>query len=113
MEGWRRASESEQRVMSGVKRILSIDGGGIRGAMPVAFLARVEEITGKNIVEHFDLIVGTSTGGIIAVGLGLGLSAADILSFYREWGPGIFGYQSSMASGGWLSRSLAQMQDRV
>ncbi|NUB12803.1 patatin [Azospirillum brasilense] len=59
--------------------------------MPAAFLATLEERTGKKIVDHFDLIVGTSTGGIIAVGLGLGLSAGEILHFYKERGPGIFG----------------------
>lgn len=60
-------------------RILSIDGGGLKGAMPAAFLATIEEQTGQKIVDHFDLIVGTSTGGIIALGLGLGLPAAEIL----------------------------------
>jgi len=72
------------------KRILAIDGGGIKGAMPAAFLATVEEVTGKRLVDHFDLIAGTSTGGILALGLGLGLSAADLLAFYEEKGPGIF-----------------------
>ncbi len=41
--------------------------------------------------EYFDLIVGTSTGGIIALGLGMGMSAKDILNFYQDWGPSIFG----------------------
>ena len=53
-------------------RILSIDGGGLKGVMPAAFLYEVERITEKRIVDHFDLIVGTSTGGIIALGIGLG-----------------------------------------
>lgn len=74
-----------------MKRILSIDGGGIKGALPAAFLASVEEQTGRRIVDHFDLIVGTSTGGIIALGLGLGIPAAEILRFYIERGPDIFG----------------------
>ncbi len=66
------------------RRILSIDGGGIKGAMPAAFLATVEEATGKRLIDYFDLIAGTSTGGILALGLGLGLSAADLLAFYEE-----------------------------
>jgi hypothetical protein len=73
-----------------LRRILSIDGGGIRGVFPAALLATVEESIGRPVREHFDLIVGTSTGGIIALGLGLGLPAADILRFYEEHGPRIF-----------------------
>jgi hypothetical protein len=73
-----------------MKRILSIDGGGIKGVVPAAFLAQLEEALGESITHFFDLIAGTSTGGIIALGLGLGLSAADILHFYERLGPAIF-----------------------
>jgi patatin-like phospholipase/acyl hydrolase len=73
-----------------MKRILSIDGGGIKGVFPAAFLAEVEKVAGRPVAEHFDLIVGTSTGGIIALGLGLGLTAQEILSFYETRGPDIF-----------------------
>ncbi|RUP06109.1 MAG: patatin [Mycobacterium sp.] len=72
------------------RRILSIDGGGVKGVFPAAFLADVEEKLDRPIVDHFDLIVGTSTGGIIALGLGMGLSAKEILSFYQQRGPEIF-----------------------
>ncbi len=71
-------------------RILSIDGGGIKGVFPAALLARLEDQIGSPIADHFDLIVGTSTGGIIAIGLGLGLSAQEILTFYEKHGPEIF-----------------------
>ena len=74
-----------------MKRILTIDGGGIKGVFPASFLATVEDTIGDNIANYFDLIVGTSTGGIIALGLGLGLSAKEILDFYEESGPLIFG----------------------
>ena len=74
-----------------MKRILTIDGGGIKGVFPASFLATVEDTIGDNIAKYFDLIVGTSTGGIIALGLGLGLSAREILDFYEESGPLIFG----------------------
>lgn len=50
-------------------RILSLDGGGLRGLIPLLILKRIEEMTGKKIHELFDLIAGTSTGGIIAAGL--------------------------------------------
>jgi uncharacterized protein len=78
------------------RRILCIDGGGIKGAMPAAFLATIEEATGQRIVDHFDLIAGTSTGGILALGLGLGLSAKELLTFYEEKGPAIF-YQEHIS----------------
>lgn len=71
-------------------RILSLDGGGVRGAYSAAVLTEIEEGTGRRLAEHFDLIAGTSTGGIIAIGLGLGLSARDILTFYETRGPEIF-----------------------
>lgn len=71
-------------------RILSLDGGGIRGAFSAAVLARLEEQTGRSVVDHFDLITGTSTGGIIALGLALGLPAAQIREFYRTHGADIF-----------------------
>jgi patatin-like phospholipase/acyl hydrolase len=71
-------------------RILSIDGGGIRGVYPAAFLAGLEAQTGKRLVDHFDLLVGTSTGGLIALGLAAGKPAASLLNFYLEHGPTIF-----------------------
>ncbi len=71
-------------------RILSLDGGGIRGTFPAAFLARLEEHLEYPIGRYFDLIAGTSTGGIIAIGLGLGLSASEVLKLYVEQGPAIF-----------------------
>jgi patatin-like phospholipase/acyl hydrolase len=71
-------------------KILSIDGGGMKGLFSIAFLATIEKQTGKNIVDYFDLMVGTSTGGIIALGLGLGLSAQEVLNFYTIEGEKIF-----------------------
>lgn len=71
-------------------RILSIDGGGIKGVFPAAFLAAIEERLSTPISQYFDLIAGTSTGGIIALGLGLGFSAKELLHFYIEKGPKIF-----------------------
>jgi patatin-like phospholipase/acyl hydrolase len=71
-------------------QVLALDGGGIRGVFSAALLADFEKRFNTNITDHFDLIVGTSTGGIIALGLGLGLSAQQILDFYRENGAAIF-----------------------
>src|SRR3954447_18387429 len=71
-------------------RILSLDGGGIMGAFAASALATFERATGRRIAEHFDLITGTSTGGIIAIGLAMGKSAAEICQFYEEEGATIF-----------------------
>ena len=71
-------------------RILSLDGGGIKGAFSASVLATLEENNGRKVADHFDLIVGTSTGGILAIGIGLGLSAREICDFYAKKGEAIF-----------------------
>lgn len=62
--------------------MLAIDGGGVRGIFAAALLAGLEEDLGRPVVEMFDLVVGTSTGGIIALALGAGLSPKEIVDFY-------------------------------
>lgn len=76
--------------MSDEFQILSLDGGGIKGLFSAGVLAHIEEDFGIKIVDYFDLIVGTSTGGIIALGLGLGMSPREIVHFYVEKGRAIF-----------------------
>lgn len=73
-------------------RILSIDGGGIKGLFPASILAGFEQrlCGGRSAGDYFDLIAGTSTGGIIALGLSLGLPAAAIRDLYLEHGRAIF-----------------------
>lgn len=73
-------------------RILSIDGGGIRGVFPAAYLAELERryLGGASIGQYFDMIAGTSTGGIIALALGAGMSAQQALAIYEERGHLIF-----------------------
>lgn len=73
-------------------RILSIDGGGIRGILPASILAEFERqyLGGHSAGDYFDLIAGTSTGGIIALGLSIGLPASDILQVYFDHGEEIF-----------------------
>ncbi len=70
-------------------RILSIDGGGIRGIIPAKVLAELERelellYPGKKLYEHFDLICGTSTGAILAIAIALGIPAKDLVRFYKE-----------------------------
>ena len=73
-------------------RILSIDGGGIRGIFPAAVLAGLERryTGGGSIAACFDLIAGTSTGGILALGLGAGFTAAELLDLYVRRGCEVF-----------------------
>ncbi|WP_130068345.1 CBASS cGAMP-activated phospholipase [Bacillus albus] len=72
-------------------KILAIDGGGMKGVFPAKYLSDIEEQVGKPIHQYFDLIAGTSTGGIIALGLANDISAKDILELYLKRGRDIFG----------------------
>ena len=91
------------------RRILCIDGGGLLGTFPAAFLAALEEGACRPIGRYFDLIAGTSTGGIIAIGLGMGLSAAEILELYEKRGPWIFGQDGHPAIN-WLRRRVGAVR---
>jgi len=55
--------------MARVVKVLSIDGGGVRGIVPAMLVAELEQRTGRNAADLFDLIVGTSTGGVLALAL--------------------------------------------
>jgi uncharacterized protein len=74
-----------------MKRILTIDGGGVLGVFPASFLASIEDHIEGKVHEYFDLIVGTSTGGIIALGLGMGFSGKEVLEMYKRFCPVVFG----------------------
>jgi len=80
----------------GPKRILALDGGGVRGALTVAFLERIEallsERDGKDILlgDYFDLVGGTSTGAVIAGALALGHRTAEVKNFYLKLAPFAF-----------------------
>lgn len=71
-------------------KILSIDGGGIKGIYSAALLAKFEKLSNQKITDCFDLICGTSTGGLIAILLGAGFSAKEIVDFYRDNASKIF-----------------------
>ena len=80
-------------------RILAIDGGGVRGIIPALILKRIESETGKPISKQFDLIAGTSTGAILALGLVKpsetdarqpAFRGSDIVSLYRDYASTVF-----------------------
>lgn len=79
------------------KRLLSLDGGGIRGIISVEILLKIEKIICERpnspwhcLADYFDFIGGTSTGAILAAGLATGMKVKDLLTFYLEDGPQIF-----------------------
>ncbi len=77
----------------GPKRVLALDGGGVRGAITVAFLERMEEVFSQHfgrevrLGNHFNLVGGTSTGAIIAGALALGFRATQVREFYTSLAP--------------------------
>ena len=91
------AAWPERLFCDGPKRILSIDGGGVRGAIAIAFLQRMEAVLRERygrpdmvLSDYFDLIGGTSVGSIIAAGLALGRSADDVAATFDVMGPRMF-----------------------
>jgi predicted acylesterase/phospholipase RssA len=88
----KKAREAERPI-----RILSIDGGGMRGIIPARALVELERVAGRSIASMFDVIAGTSTGGIIALALAKPgpdgqpqFSAEEVLDTYVNFGPAIF-----------------------
>lgn len=96
-----RATERERQLWNEKEfRILSLDGGGVRGLFTAGVLAEWEMRTNEPIWKYFDYIAGTSTGGIIALGMGKGLRAREIQGTYAANGEKIFG-QRGLWSRGW------------
>lgn len=67
-----------------VRRILTIDGGGVRGLIPAVLLAALERATGRPTRETFDFVAGTSTGAVLAAGIAAGISAERLVGLYTE-----------------------------
>lgn len=91
-----------------MRAALAIDGGGIRGFIPALVLAEIERRTGRGIASMFDLIAGTSTGGILACALTLPepMTAEQAAGFYEQDGPKIFNKRTLKAF-----TSVAGMRD--
>lgn len=77
--------------------MLSLDGGGMRGIFTASVIAQLEQDLGVRLADHVDLIVGTSTGGIIGLGLAAGKTGEQMRDFYAEEGKRIFGRPRSLA----------------
>src|SRR5215471_2133672 len=76
------------------RKLLALDGGGIRGLITLGILEKVEAVvkekTGQTLGEYFDYIAGTSTGAIIAAGLSRGKSVGELIDFYTSAGQEMF-----------------------
>jgi hypothetical protein len=72
------------------RRLLALDGGGIRGVLTLGILKAIEQMVGQPLCQYFDYIAGTSTGAIIAASLARGLSVDEVEQFYRDAGPDMF-----------------------
>jgi uncharacterized protein len=72
------------------RRILAIDGGGIRGLIPAALLASLERATGTPARSHFDFLAGTSTGAILAAAVAADFSGERLTQLYQRRGPELF-----------------------
>jgi len=96
-----RTLEQHLAADGGPKRILSLDGGGVKGILTLGMLKALEDELRRRsgdgalvLSDYYDLIGGTSTGAIIAAGLSLGLSIDDLTDLYSELGPQVFGKQA-------------------
>jgi uncharacterized protein len=81
----------------GPKKLLALDGGGIRGVLSLQILAKIEKLliakSGRadyRLADYFDYVAGTSTGGIIAAGIAVGMRVQEILDFYLNNGAAMF-----------------------
>ena len=93
----------DRLFVDGPKRVLTIDGGGVRGAVAVAFLQKLEQTLRDRygrpdlvLSDYFDLIGGTSVGAIFAAGLALGASASELVETFNSMAPRLFGRSSSI-----------------
>lgn len=102
-----------------MKKILSIDGGGIRGIIPAVILADIEHRTKKPISKLFDIIAGTSTGGILALGLVMpddtypdkpAQTAQEMIKMYKNEGRKIFppSFLDSLGLAGWSGEKYGE-----
>lgn len=89
----RRVDLTKRLARKGPRKLLALDGGGIRGVLSLHILGRIEELLineskrpDYRLADYFDYVAGTSTGGIIAAGIALGMSVAEILDFYMKTG---------------------------
>ena len=95
---YRKQTRDEHFQTPGPKRILALDGGGLKGIVTLGFLGRMEEILRERhgndpdfrLSDYFDLIAGTSTGAIIAAALARGMTVEEVRGYYLTMGNEVF-----------------------
>lgn len=95
---YRQLTRDQHYQMPGPKRILALDGGGIRGIVTLSYLKQIEDLLrqrhgggeGFRLAHYFDLMAGTSTGAIIAAGLARGMSVSEVIEIYLRLGKEVF-----------------------
>ncbi len=118
---------AERYATARPRKMLALDGGGIRGLMTARVLVRLEELLAERVAggskkfrlcDYFDYIGGTSTGAIIAAALARGMSTEELLSFYMDFGKkaftrrNIFARWKSLYEGGELEKKLKEVFGR-
>lgn len=78
-------------------RVLAIDGGGVRAHLTAVLLAELERRAERPADDLFDLVVGTSTGGLIAMGVAVGIPASELVQFFPRLGERMFGRPAGVA----------------
>src|SRR4051812_30271901 len=93
----RRLKLSDRLESKGPRKLLAIDGGGIRGVLSLLILKKIENLLiaeskrdDYRLADYFDYVAGTRTGGIIATGVAMGMGVDDILAFYVNNGAQMF-----------------------
>jgi patatin-like phospholipase/acyl hydrolase len=95
---YRKLTRDEHFEAPGPKRILALDGGGLRGILTLGFLGRIEALLRERhgghedfrLCHYFDLVAGTSTGAIIAAALARGMTVDEIVDYYMTMGRDVF-----------------------
>lgn len=77
-------------MITDMRRILTIDGGGVRGIIPAVLLAALERQTGRLTRDAFDFVAGTSTGAVLAAGIAAGIPAERLVTLYAERSSQVF-----------------------
>jgi len=116
----------ERLARKGPRKLLALDGGGIRGVLSLEILAEMEKLLIKasgradyRLADYFDYVSGTSTGGIIAAGIAMGMSVAEMMDFYVQNGAamfdktGLFSYVTSFFQSKFQSSPLAKQLKTV
>ena len=102
--------KNKETLVTEQHKLLTIDGGGIRGVLSVEVLAEMErqlaEAEGIPVEEYklgdyFDYVAGTSTGAVIAAGIAIGMSARELLDFYVNTGPLMFDQRKLAQMASW------------